>query len=196
VSIGVATAGWLLTVAVRARVTTANGAALGRALRLLSAELAAGSAPAAALSAAAAPPGAYRETFQAAAVVARDGGDVPAALLADDTVRALRPVAAAWRVASQTGAGLADIIDRVEMDLGRRREQEVEVATKLAGARSSAVLLALLPVLGLVLGSAMGADPMSMLFGSVAGQALLGIGVLLDSAGLIWTAHIVGRATR
>jgi len=49
---------------------------------------------------------------------------------------------------------------------------------------------------GWLLGTAMGARPLALLFGPPAGQALLGAGVLLDALGLMWTARLVARASR
>jgi tight adherence protein B len=189
----VLTGGWLAAAARRDRLQRRGQQALGRALRLLCAELAAGSRPGAALAAAGPVAGEFRPAFASAAQVADEGGEVADELEAVDE---LQPLAAAWRIAHRTGAGLTDVLSQVEADLAGRQQQMVEVATALAGARSSAVLLALLPAFGLALGTAMGARPLALLFGPSAGQALLGAGVLLDAMGLVWTARLVARAAR
>ncbi len=80
-------------------------------------------------------------------------------------------------------------------DLAARIDQRGAVATALAGARSSAALLAVLPVLGLVLGTAMQADPVTVLLATPAGTRCL-VGVGLDAAGLLWTHWLAARAER
>ncbi|MTD17040.1 hypothetical protein GIS00_24190 [Nakamurella sp. YIM 132087] len=64
-------------------------------------------------------------------------------------------------------------------------------AGQLAGPRLSGWVLAALPVLGILLGYGMGADPLAVLAGSGAGAVLLLTGVALTCAGLLWTARIV-----
>ena len=95
-----------------------------------------------------------------------------------------------------TGAPLADVCARLARDLTDRIDQRGAVATALAGARSSAALLAVLPALGLALGSAMQADPVTVLLSTPAGHALLVVGVALDAAGLLWTARLAAGAER
>ena len=70
----------------------------------------------------------------------------------------------------------------------RRRE---ELRAQLAGAWSTVVVLALLPVVGLGLGAALGRDPLRVLLHSPAGLACLVAGGLLEAAGLFWAARIV-----
>jgi tight adherence protein B len=188
----VVAAGRLVAAIARGRATAARTRALSQALRILCAELAAGSRAPAALQAAAIEP--FAPAFRAAAVVAADGGDVAAAL--SDGPDELHAIAGAWRVVAQTGAGLAGVLGQVESDLRRRLDLHRAVETALAGPRSSAALLALLPLFGLLLGTAMGARPFALLVGPPAGQALLGAGVLLDVAGLAWTARLIARARR
>lgn len=52
-------------------------------------------------------------------------------------------------------------------------------------------MLAGLPVLGLLLGAAMGADPLRVLLHSGAGLGCLVVGGLLESLGLWWALRIV-----
>ena len=65
-----------------------------------------------------------------------------------------------------------------------------------AGPRSSARLLAGLPLLGLAMGSGVGADPWAVLTTTGSGQALLVAGVLLEVAGIAWTGRLVRRIGR
>ncbi|WP_419996243.1 type II secretion system F family protein [Streptomyces boninensis] len=130
---------------------------------------------------------------------ARFGGDVPAALRRAAAVPGaggLRGVAACWQVATDGGAGLADGLERVAGALRAERRQRDELRAQLAGPRSTAVLLALLPVFGLVLGSAMGAAPLRVLLHTPYGLGCLAVGGALEWAGLAWTGRIVRGGDR
>jgi tight adherence protein B len=61
----------------------------------------------------------------------------------------------------------------------------------LAGARATTGLLACLPALGLLLGTALGADPLRVLLHSAAGLACLVVGGALEGTGLWWALRIV-----
>jgi tight adherence protein B len=125
---------------------------------------------------------------------ARFGGDVPEALRTaarQPGAEGLAGVAACWRVAVDSGAGLAAGLDRLEAALRAEMDQREELKAQLAGAWSTIVLLALLPVAGLAMGWALGADPLRVLFHSPAGIACLVIGGLLETAGLCWAGRIV-----
>jgi tight adherence protein B len=116
-----------------------------------------------------------------------------AALGADPATR--HPaVRAVWTVAERSGAPAAAVLDRVEQDLLSRRAQRREIAAALAGARSSGALLAVLPVLGIGLGAAMGAHPLTVLLAEPRGQLALAAGVTLETVGMFWTARIVAAA--
>jgi tight adherence protein B len=162
-------------------------------VRLLALELEAGSRPAAALTAAAGASTLHAESFAAAARVAHAGGDVSAALA---TAGDLAALGRAWRVAAVAGVPLADVLGRVATDLAADDDQRRHVASALAGPRSSASLLAGLPVLGIALGAAMGARPVGILVGTPAGRLLCCAGVLLDAMGVLWTHRLMHRAER
>ncbi len=128
---------------------------------------------------------------------ARFGGDVPRAL----RLAARRPgaeglagAAACWEVAVDGGAGLADGLDRVAVTVRAERDQREELRAQLAGPRSTAAMLALLPAFGVLLGCALGADPLRVLLRTPAGLTCLALGGLLEWAGLAWTARIVRTA--
>jgi tight adherence protein B len=172
---------------------------LSAALRLLRAELDVGSSGPTALSAAARVAGVHRPVLDACARAARDGDDLLAATtdVAARVPAELVRVAQAWHLADVLGVPLADLLARVDDDVQARRTQARVVASAaLAGPRSSAALLAGLPVLGILLGVAMQAHPLAMLFGTTSGQLLLCAGVLLDATGVVWTERLVTSAAR
>jgi tight adherence protein B len=116
------------------------------------------------------------------------------AALGDGPATRYRAVEAVWAVSERSGAPAAAVLDRVEQDLRAREAQHREIAAQLAGARSTAGLLAVLPVLGIGLGAAMGARPLAVLLGQPRGQLALLAGVVLEALGVLWTARIVAAA--
>lgn len=177
-------------------------AGLAEGLAGFAAELRAGHPPAAAAGAAARD--AHPACGRALALVeatARLGGDVPRALrelaavelLVGDHVRRL---ADAWSLADRHGIGLAGLAEAVAEDLRARARFEGRLGAQLAGPRTTAAVLAALPVVGLLLGQLLGARPWAVLTGSVLGQGLLVVGAVLVAVGLEWSAHLTARVVR
>jgi tight adherence protein B len=109
---------------------------------------------------------------------------------------ALGRIAAATRLSIRTGCSLAAVVTAVEDDLRARVRHRAELRAATAGPRASAAVLAGLPLLGLLMGSGVGADPWRILTTTGAGQALLVGGVALEAAGLAWSHRLVERALR
>jgi tight adherence protein B len=109
---------------------------------------------------------------------------------------ALRSVAACWQVATSSGSTLAPAIDRVGDALQDDIDLRRDVRSLLAGPRATMRLLAVLPVVGLLLGSAIGARPWSFLLRSPPGWGCLIGALLFDGAGIAWSRRIAARATR
>ncbi|MGR8009199.1 type II secretion system F family protein [Streptomyces hypolithicus] len=127
---------------------------------------------------------------------ARFGGDVPQALrraAREPGADGLVGVAACWRVAVDGGAGLARGLDRLEGALQAERDQRKDLRAQLAGAWATVALLALLPLAGLLIGSALGAAPLRVLLHTPAGIGCLLAGGLLETAGLMWARRIVRK---
>ncbi|SDN50706.1 type II secretion system F family protein [Geodermatophilus sp. DSM 45219] len=170
-------------------------AALGEALTALGAELRSGrsldEATRAAVGACA-DEGSGRALARAVRSPEDGTGGVPT----DELGQALGRVAAAARLSARTGCSLAAVVGAVEDDLRARSRQRLELRSATAGSRASAALLAGLPVLGLVMGGGVGADPWRVLTTTATGQVLLVAGVGLEVAGLAWSARLVSRAVR
>ncbi|MFI9239282.1 type II secretion system F family protein [Streptomyces sp. NPDC053079] len=135
--------------------------------------------------------------WPAVPAAARFGGDVPGALRKaglQPGAEGLNGVAACWQVAVDGGAGLASGLERVAAALSAERDQRDELRAQLAGTRSTAAMLALLPVLALLMGSALGAAPLRVLLHTPAGIGCLVLGGLLECAGIAWTRRIVRAA--
>ncbi|MFF3886981.1 type II secretion system F family protein [Streptomyces sp. NPDC001914] len=163
----------------------------------LAGEVRAGRQPGEALLAAARDSDGLADAQPLVLAAARFGGDVPDAL----TEAARRPgadglvgLAACWRVAVDRGAGLAAGLDRLEAALRAERDQRADMRAQLAGSRSTASMLAGLPALGLLLGTALGADPLHVLLHTGPGLGCLLVGGVLEGVGLWWALRIVRGA--
>ncbi|MEC3913813.1 type II secretion system F family protein [Nocardia sp. CDC160] len=136
--------------------------------------------------------------FSTSAARSRLGGSGAEGLRRPGSIVAgeLERVAGAWRVAERHGLALAELLGAARLDLlGRRRFRE-RTRAALAGARATATVLALLPLLGIGLGQLMGASPLRVLFYSPAGTVLLPLGSALTCAGLLWADAITDRVLR
>ncbi|MCD9875317.1 type II secretion system F family protein [Streptomyces guryensis] len=163
----------------------------------LAGEVRAGWQPGQALPRAARDSGGLGGAQAAVLAAARFGGDVPGALATaarEPGAEGLLGLAACWRVAVDQGAGLAAGLDRLEAALRAERDQRADLRAQLAGAKSTAVMLAGLPALGLALGTALGADPLHVLLHTGAGLCCLLVGGLLEGLGMWWAMRIVRRA--
>ncbi|MFI6502333.1 type II secretion system F family protein [Nonomuraea typhae] len=162
----------------------------------LAAELAAGRTPGEAMIRAIATVD-LPENLRAVAAAARDGGDVAATLAAAAAVpggEGLARLAACWRVGVGVGGGMAALAERVAATLRAARAHRQEVAAQLAGPRATARLLAVLPLLGLVMASALGMRPLDFLFGGLVGMGCLVGGVSLVACGMWWTGRMASAA--
>ncbi|MFE5893237.1 type II secretion system F family protein [Streptomyces sp. NPDC056462] len=163
----------------------------------LAGEVRAGRQPGEALLLAARDSGGLGQAQAAVLAAARFGGDVPGALALaarQPGAEGLSGLAACWRVAVDQGAGLAAGLDRLEGALRAGRDQRADLRAQLAGARSTVVMLAGLPVLGLLLGAAMGAQPLRVLLHTGAGIGCLAVGGVLEGLGTWWALRIVRGA--
>lgn len=156
-------------------------------LDALTAELVAGSDPASSLLAVAA----SATVCPHAVAAARTGGDVARALAVDgERSPTVRAAAACWEVASGSGAGLAASLT-VLADAARDDERvRAELEAGVAEPRATALVLALLPAVGMVLGTGLGAAPLTWLLGAPLGRVVLLLGLALEAAGAAWAWRI------
>ncbi|MHC8497061.1 MAG: type II secretion system F family protein [Actinomycetes bacterium] len=124
------------------------------------------------------------------------GGDVAEALRRDaheSGVALWRQVAACWEVSEASGAGLAVAIDRLVVTSRAAEEVRVALESHLAAPRATARMLSLLPVMGVLLGLALGGDPLGWLLFTPVGQLCLLGGLLLTGLGLWWVRRIATK---
>lgn len=103
----------------------------------------------------------------------------------------LASLAACWRAAEVYGVSLTGAVSGIEDGLRAEQARRQHLAAELAGMRTTMSILGVLPVLGLAVGSALGADPVRTLLSSPPGQACMLVGCLLELAGLRWTDRLV-----
>lgn len=201
---GGAVAATLLTLTIRGQLRTRTAGrdgltavdGLAEAMRTLVAGLRTGAHPAAAAESAAADAHPQtRATMRAIAAATRLDGDLTAVAAGTQSMTpVMHRLATAWQLAQRHGLPLADVLDAVRHDLEQRARFTRQVQARMAGPRSSALALSVLPALGIALGMALGANPLAILTGTPLGQVLLVAGVALLCAGMTWSARITNRA--
>ena len=163
----------------------------------LAAELRAGSPMAAALERAAEVPSPGEPIVPRALLAVRSGGNVAQALRWDASTaggEGLRALAACWEVALGSGAALSPALSRLAQGLRAEQAQRREVAASLAAPRATARLLAMLPAVGILMGTGLGVDPLGLLLGTPIGALLLASGVGLVLLGVVWTDRLARAA--
>jgi len=183
----------------RARIRRAEeAAAIEGALGVLVGELRVGAHPVVAFETAAAEvEGRVAESLRAVAARARLGADV-AGGLRSVAVQSTVPqywerLSATWLLAQSHGLAISPLIRAAERDVVERERFASGVNAGMAGARATATILAGLPVLGVGLGHAIGAEPLRFLLSDGVGGWCLLIGVTLACAGLWWSDRITDR---
>jgi tight adherence protein B len=184
------TAVMLCSDALRERADVRRRASLLVALRMVVTDLDAGAQADVAIEAAARSCPEYERSLCRMAVAVRAGKPIVA-----DHVD-LVPLAHACAVATSTGAPLAAVLGRVTDDVEQAVARRLRLAALTAGPRASTVILALLPALGLLLGSSLGARPVQVLLSTSLGHSLTCAGVVFDALGVLWVRHILRGARR
>jgi tight adherence protein B len=82
-----------------------------------------------------------------------------------------------------------------QRDIVERERFSARVDAGMTGARTTALVLAGLPLLGVGLGELIGAQPLRFLLSGGAGGWVLVIGVTLVCAGMLWSDRITARAS-
>jgi tight adherence protein B len=142
--------------------------------------------------------GAWPEAASVAAA-ARWGADVPAALRllgglpgAESVTR----LAAVWQLCAGSGSSLAVGVGHVLETARAEQSTRHVVAAELASARATARMLAVMPLLVLMAGQGIGAEPWRFLLDTVPGLLCLAGGAGFAVAGLAWMDRIAERAVR
>ena len=120
-------------------------------------------------------------------------GDDPGATARDDP--RFTSLAATLTLVQATGAPAAPTLARLAQAAAEEDEARLAVRSALAAPRSTARVLTALPLIGLALGQAMGADPLRVLLGTGPGRVAAAVGVTCALLGILWTRRLVQAAT-
>lgn len=125
--------------------------------------------------------------------------DQAAALgLSPDGVRAVGEVLDRLRgavaLSEETGAPLAELARRLAAAAEEDAELHAAIRTAVAGPQTTQLILVLLPLAGVGLGQAMGADAASLLFDGGVGTGCLVLGTALLAAGWWWGRGMIRAA--
>ena len=182
----------------RRRAGIEEASELQGALDVLVGELRVGAHPVAAIGVAAKESrGRVARSLNSVAARAALGADVAAGLRVE-AQRSTSPVhwqrlAVCWHLAQTHGLAIATLMQAAQRDISERERFHGRVEAGMAGARATAAILAGLPLLGVLLGQSIGADPFSFLFSGGAGGWLLVVGSGLTCCGLLWSERITSR---
>lgn len=133
----------------------------------------------------------------ASAAVASIGGDPVAAWRAQSVgpgQLGLLDLARAWQVSTRTGAPLAPALEHVAEALTADTALRRLVAGELSAPRATGRVMAVLPLLGIGIGYAIGGDPLEFLLATAWGWGCLVVGVGLAAAGALWIEALASRA--
>ncbi|GAB3443137.1 type II secretion system F family protein [Actinophytocola sediminis] len=138
--------------------------------------------------------------MRAIAAAARLDGDLDRAMrtaatgLPTTLPTVLARLSRAWALAQRHGLPLADVLDAVVRDLDQRVRFTRRVLANMAGPRTSATVLTVLPALGIAIGQLIGANPLHVLTATPAGRVMLLLGAVFLCAGIAWCARLTNQA--
>lgn len=105
-------------------------------------------------------------------------------------------VGAAWAVATESGAPLAEVLDSLAAEIRNESDLLRDVEAAVAPARSTALLMAVLPVFALGMGSGMGASPGETITKNIWGAGSVTLGIVLAVIGVFWVDRIAEGVER
>jgi len=184
---------------VAANCRAAESLALQGALDVLVGELRVGAHPVAALDVAAREvDGRVAHALRSVAARARLGADVVAGLHGVSATSSMpahwERLAVCWQLAQEQGLSIAALMHTAQRDIVERERFSARAESGMTGARTTASVLAGLPLLAVVLGELIGAKPLRFLLSGGAGGWLLLAGAMLACGGLLWSDRITAKA--
>lgn len=99
-----------------------------------------------------------------------------------------------WTLADRHGLPLAPLVEQAQLRIDTRLRHRAATTATLQGPQATAVILTLLPLAGIAMGTAMGANPVAFLLGGGLGGVLLAVGTVLAAGGFLWSRLIIRRA--
>lgn len=115
---------------------------------------------------------------------------------AEENIPALQLLAAGLRIADDTGMSLLGVLRHIRDRLDSEQRHQARTTAALGGAKITAIILAILPIFGMLMGVALGINTLAILFGTGLGNLLLIAGIGAECMGLIWSNHIIEKAAQ
>lgn len=131
-------------------------------------------------------------------VVRRSAGESAAASVPrsqTDVADAWRGLAAAWFVATESGAPLAQSLRGLAASFRALGQTQRDLAVALAGPAATARMVMALPVVGVLFGMGLGFNTLQALFATLPGLICLTVGALLMWVGILWNRRMLRSAT-
>lgn len=173
--------------------TEADGRALPTLVGRLAVLLAAGVAPTAAWRLAG--DGLGRLEREAQRIAGSEPAAIPDAIASGARGDSARlALAAAWAVASESGAPLSEALRAFAELLRGLLDAERQATVALAGPRATARLVVIMPLVGLGFGALLGQDTIGVLVTTPIGWVCLGLGLGLLLAALAWNRRLLRGA--
>ena len=125
-------------------------------------------------------------------------GDVATALEADAqraNLEVLADVALIYRVCARTGAPMTDSLMRLIHSVRDQQRRQRTLAQETASTKATAVVLAALPILGILMGLGLGLNPLTWFLHTTLGALCLVTGVGLEVLGWLWVRLLMRRAS-
>lgn len=106
----------------------------------------------------------------------------------------LQRLAVLWSAAGRHGIALAGLLDSLHHSIDGAMRHRSATSASLQGPQATAVILTCLPLAGIAMGMAMGAQPVAFLLTTSLGGICLVVGVGLSCAGFMWSQRITSKA--
>lgn len=141
------------------------------------------------------------EVIAAAVRAAGDGDSIAGAIARSATQSpsslqpAWRGLAAAWFVATESGAPLAQCLRDLASSFRSLGQTQRDLQVALAGPAATARMVMALPVIGVLFGIGLGFNTLQTLFATVPGLVCLAAGIALMVLGALWNRRMILRAT-
>lgn len=113
----------------------------------------------------------------------------------NDVTDAWRGLAAAWFVATESGAPLAQSLRALAASFRALGQTQRDLDVALAGPAATARMVMALPAVGVLFGMGLGFNPLQTLFATPPGLVCLAVGTLLLWAGIRWNRWMLRSAT-
>lgn len=119
-------------------------------------------------------------------------GDTPPAVATPE----LQRVAALWSLSTTRGVPVVGLLATARDEIDHQLRHRAATTAALAGPRTTAAVLSLLPMAGIGMGAAMGAKPVTLLTSPGIGSVLVVLGTALVCAGVVTSGEIIRRAAK